>query len=168
MPTKYKIHYACTIYLLLWASGMFLLGLYFTVSEPGSNAAGPVLFLFILALVITKATTGLLVIKHYKKSTLPSKALRVIFIIGFGIICLVALTIVLLSVFLIIPEDFTRHRDDMYGGQRYDELLLDISFFIGGICAIYVAIFDLVLLNATQKQHEENLLSFELDNNADV
>ncbi len=127
-----------------------------------ANAFYQILSIFLMLLIITKTVMSIGAVQRYTKNKQFSKTGRVLFIIGFGLICLVAIGLLLMCVFVIVPEEFFKHPFEKYGPSLKD-LLMDISFFVATICAINIAIFDLVLLKAIRTKNEENLLSFELD-----
>ncbi len=167
MPLKWKIYYACCLYTLSWITIIYAVAGFATIKDGfrDTTALAISLALLVFVIIVGKCLLSFRAISHYKNNTLQSKIEKVLFIISFGLIILVAIGIVLLSIFIIIPEDLLS-RGDIYEAPRkipLSELVLDYSFFAGGVCSIFLAIFDLILLKAIRKRYYDTLLSFGED-----
>lgn len=165
MPLKFKLYYASSLYLLIWSAWLFLYGSYetFTDDHTDGNFIYDFLALFLIALIIFKAILSLKATCYYKNSISYSKSGKIVFIIGFCINVVLFIGILLLCIFVIIP-DFRQERD-YDSTPSYETRLMSISFVITVICSAYLCIFDLILLKAISKKQRENLLSFELETN---
>jgi hypothetical protein len=166
MPLKFKIYYACSLYLLLWAGGIFSYGLYSMLTDTSHDNTLPQYFaLFILTLIVYNAASSMVAVRRYRKSKMPSKVGRVLLIIGFAFNCLLSLAILALLIFVVVPDDFFRITDtSQYGLSSTTVFLQDVSIFLADVCAIQLAATGLALLKATNKKYNDNLLSFEIDN----
>jgi len=164
MPLKFKFYYAASLYLLLWGSALVLFVAYTFVTEEfgGQDFEWASLFLTIIILLLYKTALSIKAIRFYNKTILPSTLQKRLFIAGFCYIILFSVGISLLCLLLIVPEDFLRTRE-YYSTVRVRQLFLDISFFVANIAAIYLAIFDLILLKAIRIKQRDNLLSFEFE-----
>jgi hypothetical protein len=166
MPIKFKIYYASSIYMLLWSTGIFIYGAYSMLTEDFARGDTGIGLLILLAFGLTGVKTifNLRALRNYKQSSMPSGTERVLFIIGFCFIILMAIGLLLLSFFVIIPSDFRRQAyNDSYSISNYRLLFVDSSFFIAGACAIHMAIYDLILLKEIGRKQIDNLLSFEIE-----
>ncbi|HWB24693.1 MAG TPA: hypothetical protein VG738_04395 [Chitinophagaceae bacterium] len=164
MPIKFKLYQACALYLLLWGSGFLLWAIYESVrSGIERNDAVPIILAFlILSLVVVKAVLSIRAVKHYRDAALHTKYEKGLFIAGYCFIILFTAGILLLIVFVIVPEDFYRRYKLGYQ-LAPQEALMDTGICLADAAAIYLAILGLPLLKAIRARQAENLMSFEIE-----
>lgn len=164
MPLKFKLYYACAMYLLLWASLFFMWMFYQSAIHGMGSEIGIILTAFlIVALNIVTGVTGIRAIKHYKQASSLSKTERAVFIAMYCFNILFAIGVSLLLGLVIIPEMF-RRRDyfDYIPRLNIEDLALSTGLLFAGIASIYLAVTGLFLLKAIRLKQRENLLSFEI------
>ncbi len=165
MPVKWKIYYACSLYLPLWSCAMMILLLF----NPQANKADPdnlnftIFFCSMFLILILKSILSFKGVSHYKRNTRHSKTERILFIVGFGLNVLIAIVFSIVSV--LVSINLIKYKGGVNTDVRYyaGQLLYAVSFLTTAICCIYFSIFDLILLRAIRKKYYSSMLNFGED-----
>jgi len=163
MPVKWKIYYACTMYLFLWALGMVLYLLYLQLNELNGQAfPGFMIACIVLAAWAYKSVLSLTAIKHYKSAITYTDKQKKGFMVGYYLNCMLCVGTMALCAFVVIPNDFMS-RGDLVPGPSSVEQLVDFLLFAALACATYLAAIDLALLKTIRQKQLDSLLNFELN-----
>jgi len=171
MPLKFKIYYACALYVLLWVVTMmsFICFAFFRENH-GSPSANDYLILsafwVVFGLYILKVTFSLRALRQYKLQALPGKAEKVFFIIFFAFTALFALIDIIACIAAIVDDapDSLRGLVEHSNNPTVSNaaIIFAVSFFIITLSTIYLAIFDLVLAKAIKRKYYNSLANFEI------
>jgi hypothetical protein len=98
----------------------------------------------VAGMLLCKSILSLKSIHQYKQGSGFTKTSTRLFAAGCVIIFLFTVGAILLCMLVIIPGDFVHHKTYGYGGG--DQMLCDVLFFGAAICALYLSVFDFILL----------------------
>jgi hypothetical protein len=165
MPIKFRIYYACSLYLLLWSCTTGTLLYFKPLKDDGnhSNASLATTMYVLLVILILKSLLSIKSIQHYKTNTRYSKAGRKLVIAAFILTIIVTLFMSTTAIFMLGDIINNGEDRDSQGHVYINQILFHICFFSAVACSIYLCIFDLILLKAIRKGYYNPMLNFGKD-----
>jgi hypothetical protein len=165
MPVKFKIYYACSLYLLLWGCAMttflYLTPLKDRLGRP--NTAITITMCLLFVILIVKSLLSIKAVHHYKSNTRHSKGGRRLFISTFCLTILVTLIMSATAILMLGNLIKNGEDTDAQGHVYISQLLYHVLYFTATACSIYLCILDLILLKAIRKGYYNPMLNFGKD-----
>jgi hypothetical protein len=161
MPLQWKIYFWCSLYALIWSATFFFIVLKEYVASRNSYTDTEFLSgisLWLLFGMVIKSSLSIKSLLHFKNGTMPLKFERKLIATSFSTTIL--FVIFLLWYLMLFLLEFIKYPPNFFN-KEYGVAFLQITALISIVAvivsAIFINIYDIVMLKAIRKKYYDNL-----------